>query len=172
MQLVACVHDPAHLLSDDLGQATDVFASRFTQPILIRKAQLWVCVCVCVCVSVSGTLGGMPGHARRACPKGTPEGRVLKGPRRGHCGRRPPGGAGGEGEKGGDHPPPKKISPKFFFRQKFPRRGHCGHRPPGGAGGRVREGGVIPPQKNSQRILFSQKNSPRGPLQPQAARGC
>ena len=63
----------------------------------------------------------MPGHARRACPKGTPEGRVPKGPRRGHCGRRPPGGAKGGGE-GGVSPPLKKFNPKFFVSQKFPRR--------------------------------------------------
>ena len=81
------------------------------------------------------------GHARRACPKGTLEERVPKGPRRDHCGRRPSGGAGG-GE-GGWRLAPKKFSQKKFFFKNFPKGRKWVLE--GGRGGRS------PPQKKKGR---------------------
>ena len=113
---------------------------------------------VCLSVCGSGTLGGTPGHARRACPKGTPEGRAPKGPRRGHCGRRPPGGAGGGGGRGGVTPPKKKFQKKKYFAKNFPEgatatAGRQGV--PEGGGGRW---WATPPQKKiSEKIIFAKK---------------
>ena len=65
---------------------------------------MYLCVSVCVGVHPSRALDR---HARR--PFGHALGHAPKGiPRRGHCGRRPPGGAGGGGGEG--VPPIKTLS--------------------------------------------------------------
>ena len=144
----------------------------------------FVCLSVCLCVCVSGTLGGMPGHARRACPKGTPGRRARRARPKGVSRRGPEGATAaagrqgvleGGGEKGGGSAPPKKnVSPKIFFCQKFPLRGHCGRRPPGGVGERGRRmgGQPSPSKKIYKKKFFLPKIPPKEPLWPQASRGC
>jgi len=84
----------------------------------------FVCLSAFLSVSLERS-AGMPKHARKPCPSGMPEGRAPKGHRRGHCGRRPPGGAlGGGGSRAVT--PTKKIIPQFFFQKHFTPWDHCG----------------------------------------------
>ena len=91
---------------------------------------------------------------------------------RGHCRRRPQGGARG-GEDGS--PPQTKFPQNVFLKTFFPK-GPCSRRPPGGAerggGGWGEGGGAQLPLKQSPKNVFSIKFSLKRPLQPQAARGC
>ena len=120
--------------------------------IKIRKAQLRPCVRVCIRIERSAV---MPeGRARGACPE-----EALKGPRKGHGGRRPAGSAGG----GEGCPPPSKKFPQIFFFLKIISEAAAGHQ---GVLEGGREGGT--PHKKSRQFFLPKLSLKR----PQAARGC
>ena len=114
-----------------------------------------LCLCVCVCIWNARR------HARRACPKGTPEGRVPKGPRRGHCGRRPPGSAGGGRRRGGGHRPPKKMSQKKNFAKNSPEGATAAAGRQGVMEWGGREGGTPPTKKKFHQNFFFRQKFPR-----------
>ena len=117
----------------------------------------------------------MPGgHARRIWPAGMTEGRapkdvLFRGSEGTPEGVRAPAAAGPhwvlkEGEEGGRRLPPSNFPRKRFLNKRFPKE-----HPPGDGGLGGGRGG--PPQKNSHIFIFK-KNFPKGPMRPQAVRGC
>ena len=119
--------------------------------ILIRKAQL--CPCVCVYTERSAACPGTPaGRARRARPKGVS--------RRGYCGRRPPGGAGGRGVTF----PKKNFTKNFFFAKNSPEGAIAAAGRQGVLEGGGRRGGHPPQPQTSfhQKKLLRHKIPRRG----------